>query len=310
MLNDTSKRSDPVRILIVLFIIIATVMSVSIPVSADMGPKPSVTVTVTGLSGNEVYYATLLSERESTGPFSRYDESRPQSRKESVSDPDIWQKFVDYADPDGYYYLQQHWQQNGDGAFIWSYYPPDPFKVLLYFPDYDSFAVSDIITRYTFDSSYTVDLGGVDYQVPGSISGIRVEPKDRISVTWILDVTVRVALTLAIELLVAFLFVFREKKQLIFIAVVNISTQLMMNAVLLFFRFHGGFYISAVFYFLTELGVFALEAVLYVLFLKRFSKMSVSRPVIVAYALVANILSCAAGLISAYLYHVLSADGL
>jgi hypothetical protein len=43
------------------------------------------------------------------------------------------------------------------------YYPPEDFKILLYFPADDRFAVSEeACERYAFDSYYQVNLSGVD----------------------------------------------------------------------------------------------------------------------------------------------------
>ena len=64
---------------------------------ADIGPKPSVTVTVSGVEEGVLYYATLLSKARSTGPASAYDEeySRYQPGEAGY---DIWKKFVEYAE--------------------------------------------------------------------------------------------------------------------------------------------------------------------------------------------------------------------
>ena len=49
--------------------------------------------------------------------------------------------------------------------FTWGYYPPSKFKILLYFPEYDKFAVSEeVYERYAFDSYYNVDAKGLEVQ--------------------------------------------------------------------------------------------------------------------------------------------------
>lgn len=112
----------------------------SLPVAADIGPKPSVVVDFEGLEGNH-YYVTLLSETSSTGPYSALGSS---SVLYPNGDPDypIFAKFAQYEDDDGYYFLQYFENCTETQRFSWSYYPPQRFKILLYFPDVDRFAVS------------------------------------------------------------------------------------------------------------------------------------------------------------------------
>ncbi|MBQ6931001.1 MAG: hypothetical protein IJN38_02630 [Clostridia bacterium] len=126
---------------------------------ADTGPKPSVVIELVGLDGRECY-GTLLSYHESYGPNRAWKEGEEMYAYHE-DDPGIWRKFVDYKDSDGYYFLQQFWNCTENEGFKWGYYPPDPFKLLLYFPETDTFAVTPIYERYAFDSYYTVDVSKV-----------------------------------------------------------------------------------------------------------------------------------------------------
>ena len=109
---------------------------------ADTGPKPSAAFTLTGMP-DEDYYVTMLSEIDQYGPHHTYTEGEEIPGwvlSGGVEDPayPIWQKFVDYADADGYYFLCDLFtQQHGDAEFGWAYYPPERFKLLLYFPESD-----------------------------------------------------------------------------------------------------------------------------------------------------------------------------
>lgn len=73
---------------------------------ADVGPKPSITIDFKRLQG-ENFYVTLLSEIPSTGPYSALGEHPNDQRYNTYDeDYDIWKKFVDYKDIDGFYFLQ------------------------------------------------------------------------------------------------------------------------------------------------------------------------------------------------------------
>ena len=111
-------------------------------VRADMGPKPSVVIDIEGLT-DEVYYGTLLSERPSNGPIDVMSEAELEV-KQDEEEYEIWKAFVKYKDVDGYYFLPEIYFCEGSDRFNWGYYPPSPFKVLLYFPEYDTFVASGI----------------------------------------------------------------------------------------------------------------------------------------------------------------------
>lgn len=57
---------------------------------------------------DEEYYATLLSESKSTGPASVYDGSYA-FYQEGDEEYEIWKRFVEYQDSDGFYFLQEFW---------------------------------------------------------------------------------------------------------------------------------------------------------------------------------------------------------
>ena len=136
--------------------VFACVFSVlSFPSAADTGPKAAVHIRIEGREAPA--YATLLSKNPSTGPQSAYDEEKDNFDNYYLS-TEIWQAFQNYEDADGYYFLQIGWELGETSEFTWGYYPPSYFKVLLYFPESDSYAVSDICQRYAFDTYYTVRM--------------------------------------------------------------------------------------------------------------------------------------------------------
>ncbi len=102
---------------------------------ADAGPKPSVTIRFSGIQ-DVPFYATLLSEESSTGPDSVWNGDPAYARYAPGDDGyEIWLKFVDYKDTDGFYFLQNFWDCTESQMLDWNYYPPSPFKILLYFPE-------------------------------------------------------------------------------------------------------------------------------------------------------------------------------
>lgn len=307
-------RNKRLFVLILIFVLIA---SFSITASADMGPKPSVNITFENL-GNELCYATLLSKYESTGPASAWDGVEEHANHNDNPDYawsdlsyEIWKAFVDYNDSDGYYYLQETWQINETKTLNWTYYPPSPFKILLYFPESNTFAVSGIYERYAFDSYFTVDMSGfdinsVDYDEIKSNDTRYKEWRKELAVHQSYEVAgelfglfVRIVLTILIEVLIALAFGFKEKKQLLFILAVNAVTQIILNVLLNIINYNLGGLMMAICYVLFEIVVFVLEAIIYSIFINKVSIKPKKVWFCVLYAFIANAFSFGLGAVIA-----------
>lgn len=235
----------------------------TLPVSADMGPKPSVTLNFTGI--DTPCYATLLSEEATTGPYSVCAPSKENAMYQPT-DPDyeIYQAFVSYRDADGYYFLQYMGACSDETPFVWGYYPPQTFKILLYFPQTDRFAVSSLIyERDAFHSHYTVKVENESIQQVVSEQAVTTQRIYR-TIKEIGTLVVRMALTIAIEIGIAFVFGYRKKQQILLIVGVNIVTQLLLNALLLLVNHTAGGAWAMVLYLPVECLIFLIEAAVYV----------------------------------------------
>lgn len=282
-----------------------TVLLLPMAVCADFGPKPSVRVRFENM-GDELCYATLISQHPSTGPQSVWDGDEAHINNGGV-DMEIWRAFVEYEDADGFYFLQLAWQVNERKELGWTYYPPQTFKILLYYPETDTFAVSGICHRYAFDTYYTVDMegsdiGSADYDETLSTDERLVAFR---SYQWRQEagaLAVRIVLTILVEMAVAIFFGFRGKKALLLLAGVNTVTQIVLNVLLNLIDFYRGGNAFIVFYILMELLVFAIEAVLYAALMNRYAEKKRTRKFYVIYALAANAVSFGAGIVIANVF--------
>ncbi len=296
----------PFRKLFALLTCVITAVMLSVTASADMGPKPSVNVDLENL-GDELCYATLLSRRDSTGPASAWDgieEHAQHNENEGYSyvkyGYDVWKAFVDYKDADGFYFLQEAWQVNETKKFGWTYYPPNEFKILLYFPETKTFAVSGIYESYAFDTYYTVNMDGVnltaDYNEELSTDA-RIEAYRSYNYrVEIFSLIARIVITIAIEMAIALAFGYFEKKQLLLLVLVNGVTQIILNVLLNVVNYRSGELAFFVIYILLELGILIGEAVLYFNLLNKLSKKQRPKWLAVIYAAVANIASFVGGM--------------
>ena len=272
------------------------VFSFSVTAFADIGPKPSVRITFKGVESGTEYYGTLLSERKSTGPSSAWDGVEGHEQHYNYN-REIWQVFADYTDTDGYYFLQEVWECTDTNQLNWTYYPPSPFKILLYFPSTDTYFVSDIYERYAFDSYYTVDLAE-NFTAEKLISA-----QKSYDFTWeMISLVARIAATILLEIAIAFIFGYREKQTLKFIAAVNILTQIALNVGLNIVNYNSGSMAFTLSFVLFEVIVFVVEALIYSLMLGKFSKKPANKGKSTAYAFAANFASFAIGL---WLAHII-----
>lgn len=254
---------------------------------ADMGPKPSVRIGIEGLDPDEPCWGTLLSEEASTGPSRAYD---GENARVGEAGEDVWRAFVDYEDPDGYYFLQELWPCSEEGQLWWTYYPPEEFKLLLYFPETGEFVSSGKCSAYAFTSWFDARLTDGELALSKSYdySGA------------IVNFAVRCALTIALECSAAyFIFRLRTPGRLKAVAAVNVITQLALNLVVNIIAYLAGSFMIAFRFFLLECLVFAAEGALYDMFFRR-----AGEPVPVkrcwALSLVGNLMSYALGLWLAY----------
>lgn len=280
------------KFLLSLVLLFACLFAIPIPAFADTGPKPSVSIYFHNMKQKNCY-VTLLAEEKSTGPYS----VATSEDKRKGENPEIWQKFYDYCDPDGYHFLQYYRKLGDNSLFEWGYHPPVKFKILLYFPDYNTFAVSrETYERYAFDSMFAVDASTLGVGPVADGTTFFATPNFNYEGN-ALSLLVRMLITIAVELLIALPFGYRAKQQLLFIAGVNIVTQIILNVLLNLVNFKYGGMTMNLCYVLLELLVFAIEAVIYshsktlVKYAKPEKKL---HPVL--YALAANAASYAAGL--------------
>ncbi len=295
-----------------LLILCAAIITVGFPSAAraDMGPKPSVRIHFENM-GDELCYGTLLSKTKSTGPASAWDgieyhakHNENKSYSYAAFDYETWKVFAEYQDEDGYYFLQEGWKVSETKKIEWTYYPPQSFKILLYYPETQTFAVSGIYERYAFDTYYTVDMDGVHInevrceEANGTPEGLEASRSYDYSQE-LISLAVRIVLTILIEMIIALLFGYRHKKQLLFLAGVNGGTQIVLNVLLNIINYKGGQLAFVLFYVLLEIAVFAIEAGIFYGRLGRMGNTSQPKWLAVLYAFIANAASFGVGIMAA-----------
>ena len=269
----------------VLFITLICALLIPSASYADTGPKPSVNISFSGLD-NMTYYVTILSKTSSTGPYSSYEQDSDRW-EEGAENYDIFKKFLSYKDSDGYYFLQFFEKCSNNSSFKWGYYPPYDFKILLYFPDSDTFAVSSqAYERYAFDSYYKVDCSKLAISVSKEPIAITAERSYDYS-REVLSLAARIIITILTELATALIFKYRARPYIKVIAITNIITQTVLNILLNIVNYKSGPWAVVISYVFLEILVFAIEAVVYTALFSGWEKdkaMYKGHPVLYAFA--------------------------
>lgn len=273
MMNKYALLPRRLYALIVISLLLALFAT---PVHADTGPHPSVSVTFTNLP-DSVHYATLIAEKESYGPHRAVNKPQMNDSYERFLASSA---FLEVAAQTGYYYWG-HLYKIEDGGFRWGYYPPERFMILLYDEASGAVYASGVTERFAFDSIYRVTL-----QEDGTLD---VEKESQQFKT-IYNAAVRLVTTVLMEILVALLFGYRSKKELLIICVTNILTQALLNWYLIVGDTYPNTTIWMFRFLAMELAVFIGEAVIYAKCLK-----SHSRKRAVLYAITANMASLFSG---------------
>lgn len=280
--------------LFIPFIMIVILCLNPIKAYADMGPKPSINLTFSGIN-ETVYYVTLLSETQSTGPYSystdKINEDSYMIKEYKKEGLKVWNAFRDYKDSDGYYFLEYFQRITNDNIFKWTYYPPKKFKVLIYFPNTEQYLVSDKYETYAFDSYFNAEISN-------NTKAITLKRSYNYTLE-ILCLIARIVGTIILEILIAILFGLRDKKVLRFIIIVNCITQIILNILLNLSNYSGGSLLFLFNYIWLEILVIIIEAILFSSYFKKAST-TLIKPIkpymAILYSISANSFSLIAGI--------------
>lgn len=273
------------RTLALLCAVLTLVALLATTALADAGPNPSIEVTFSGLEGQR-YYVTLLVSADHKGPSSRL--------RSDYTEPDetnAYDAFSAYEDADGYRFYGNILDCSELHSYRWNYYPPKHFKILLWFPDTETYAVSGPCNRYAFETYYHVDAS--DWE-PGQLLPREKNYPVMKETTKFL---IRVLLTVFFEVFIALIFDIRGWKQLLLMVGVNLLTQIGLNFALN--ELSRAVFVGYVLYTLLEVLVAIAEWLLYRLTLPRLSGKPLTRDRVAAYAFTANGISFVAGILLA-----------
>ncbi len=245
------------KVCILFAVCVSVLMLFAINVSADMGPKPSITIDTGGTVG-EKYYLDLLVDYNS--------EYKNLSEEEIAAlDPEMYKTLSEYTDGTWYPAIAHGTNAplfgtvvpDDDGTSRFSYFgTPDRFKVIIV-TESGTVKVSGVVEKTVYQQSFALDFS--DMTVTTDQSPAR---------SYFLQFVKTFIPTVIIEVLLLWAFRLPMKKYIVPVLIVNFVTQLGLAAVLVWGESTS--YLTAIpALIVAEILVTIIEAIAYIIMMKK-----------------------------------------
>ncbi len=287
------------KFIVAILLLITVSFLLPVPVYADMLPKQGVVVNFSNVNKREMF-VTLLCKYKQYGPHLSVtvDENLKLTDVNAKDNKELaYYAFAIYARSDEFYFNGVIQECSEYKEFSWTYYSPETFKILCYFPQTDTYAVSEIYSQYAFMSYFSVDLGDVgDLQSQYQITAEN-DYKYGLELLFLL---VRIAITVGIELAIALPFGLIRKQYLVFLLILNVITQGILNLGVNVFEYFCGPMAWLLTGLLLEIFVFIIEGIACARTIPKIAnKYNLGEPkgkiTLVAYSFLANLCSLVIG---------------
>ncbi|MGN0771600.1 MAG: hypothetical protein ACI4MI_03340 [Christensenellales bacterium] len=275
---DNNIRRKPIAA-VLLVILLCSVVAMMPVVVADMGPKPQATFDVVGTENLGNFHLIVFFDNGNyNGILDPDEEDATYEILDSYTYPDLNNKII-------------YKNQSGELHICYSYYAPEKYVFMFVSEDYSKVIRTQEIERKYFEGFYIIDLQGISWdecEDGQTIGEYKVDYK-----WWytVVSTLARMLATVAIECLIALIFI-RSKKDFAFIAIVNLITNFLLNLILSIIDFFNGYqlftyYLAYVFF---EVIVIVAESIAYCKKMPHIAKYK-----LILYAIFANLISYVVG---------------
>lgn len=286
------------KILIFLTFIIALLLIVNVTtVKADTGPKPTIEIKITNLKQSNYIVGYGIYNKTYYGPHQVFIPGHEEFGETSFGDKsELTVLYNNVKLPEGWNLIDISSSYNNKTELIIKsgYYWPSHFILIIYDSVNNNYYLSKETTTYAFNSYFSFDMNKYTDDDIALKKAITLEKTYNY---WkeILKFFVRLIISLAIEIGLAFIFKF-TKKSLLIIALTNIGTQIGLNLFLNITTYLNGkspYFVPL--YILIELIIVIIESIIFKLMCKRGEEQS--NKFVIIYTILANILSFGLGMI-------------
>lgn len=255
---------------------ILSISIVNISVSADMGPKPKITIDIKGIEGD---YVAAFAATEAWGPNIDYEMWLEYS-DEYDHFPE-YNPIMEYKDEEGFKWITFYKICSDEDEIAFTYYRPEIFKLIIY-KNGKLFEATEIIETYAFNSEFEIDFSNNKIVISNNYN-YKAE---------VFDFFLRLFLTFGIEIGLFFVFRLFTKRNLIIVILMNLLTQVALNVIINLVTYYNGLLDALFIFYICEFFIFILEALIYSIFMKDKNKKR-----ILIYAILANLASLITGII-------------
>ncbi len=245
------------KVCILFIVCVSVLMLFAVNVSADMGPKPSITINTNGTVG-EKYYLDLLVN---------YDSEYENLSESTIAalDPEMYKTLSEYTDGTWYPALAHGTHvplfgtvvPDSNGSSRFSYFgTPDRFRIIIV-TESGIVKVSGVVNKTMYQQSFSLDFADMTVTAEQTLAGHYFL---QFAKTFIPTVIIEVLLLLAFRLSI--------KKYIVPVLIVNFVTQLGLAAVLVWCE--QAAYFNAIPAFIgAEILVTIIEAIAYIIIMKK-----------------------------------------
>lgn len=260
-------------------IVFIFLFSITTNVDADMGPKPASYVTIKGIEGD---YVACFAAKEAWGPNFDYE-----AWIEYEMDYLQYNPIMEYKDDEGFKWITHYYECSGEDEISFTYYCPNEYKIVIY-QNGQFLIATEALEMYAFATYYEIDFS----------TGTVTTPQDiKVTKTYdyfgeVLNLIIRIVLTLAIEIGLFYLFRLYTKRNFMVVLIVNLITQIFLNVAVNISLYNSGSLNALFLLFGLEFIILIVEFIAYQILLK-----DKKRWAIILYPILANIFSFICGVI-------------
>ena len=277
------KRRKFLCNVLIVFVLLFSLVTPSITAQADMGPKPASYVTIQGIEGE---YVACFAAKSAWGP--NYDYERYLAwQEEDGYVPFEYNPIMEYHDADGFKWITRYYECNGEAKISFTYYCPDEYKIVVY-QNGQFLMATEPLQMYAFTTYYKVDFSSATVTTPEQIK----VGKNYDYFGEILNLLIRVVLTLALEIGLFYLFRLYTKWNFRVVVIINLITQIALNVAVNIMQFFSGALAAIFLLFVLEFAILMVEFIAYQILFK-----DKKRWKILLYPVLANAISFACGFI-------------
>lgn len=267
---------------IITFNLLFILLLISKPISADMGPKPSIDINI-----NNPYNYNLEIDLLFYSENADFDIDKPITDRK-INDILKEKNFDNYISAYLYYNIPFELTKKSNYNYHIGYLFPKEFKLAIYDLDNNILYISNLIERKRFEAKMDVDINYISNDTNElfiNYDNAYIKEVNNYFIS-ILKFLSRIIITIIVELFILFLFKFKDKFSFKVVLLNNLFTQIILNIILYINYYNYGLMSYYIFLIIGEIIVLIFESLINSYFIKEKKKYYT-----IIYTIIANIVT-------------------